>query len=371
MFAARHLPPDQPALVRTLRARGRAVHALRRRGADLGHAVPVARRLPSPAAALRRWAQAEPVFLPGILGRGPQRCAASIASALRMFDRLRAGGSLLAEFERRIGADPDLRYSGSSHDGPDHREIERVFVDAWPGGERAAADLWAMLAWLATDRSDRSLRIRFSNGADGQEQWLAATDQTAGWVDLYAARAFPECAAILECAPLRTRLAALLQRPYRLSERILYNNTPDGGAVFHHDAETGQLGVVFSQLEGTTGWLAIGKRRLAALLHHCGHQRSVLAAMRALDDQDERLWRVLNRDAQFTAELAARGALFVLEAGDCILLPSHSRDDVAWHSVLGLGQRPSLAHSYGIFARRADYPLAADPDPAAAGTAAP
>lgn len=361
MFAARHLCPDQPTLVRALRARGRAVHPLRRRGADLGYAVPVVRATPTLAQARRRWADAEPVFLPSVLGDGPRRFAPAIQSALAMFDRLRAGGSLLTEFEGRLAGDPDLRYAGSSEGGPDDREIERVFVDAWPAGRRTARDLWAMLAWLATDRSDRSLRIRFSNGADGMEQWLAATDQTAGWVDQYAARAFPECQAILGCEPLRAWLATLLQRPYRLSERILYNNTPDGGAVFHHDAEPGQLGVVFSQLEGRTGWLALGKRRLAALLHRRGHQRSVLAAMHALDDQDQRLWRILNRDAAFTAELAARGALFVVEAGDCILLPSHSRDDVAWHSVIGLGERPSLAHSYGIFARRPDYPPAADP----------
>jgi hypothetical protein len=29
--------------------------------------------------------------------------------------------------------------------------------------------------------------------------------------------------------------------------------------------------------------------------------------------------------------------------------------------VVALGRRPSLAHSYGLFARAADYPLAADP----------
>jgi hypothetical protein len=47
--------------------------------------------------------------------------------------------------------------------------------------------------------------------------------------------------------------------------------------------------------------------------------------------------------------------LFVLEAGDCILLPSHGPDDVAWHSVVALGAKPSLAHSYGIFRRSDDY----------------
>lgn len=349
-------------MAKALRARGREVWPLRRRGADLGYAVPVERELPSISLAARLWRAAEGVFLPGMLGDGPARHRTAIEATLASFDRLRAGGTLLDEFERRIGADPDLVYSGSTEGGQDPREIERVFVDAAPGGERVAKDLWAMLAYLATDETDPSLRIRFSNGADGIDEWMTSTDLTGGWVDQFAARAFPECEAVMGCAPLRELLQQLLGRPYRLSERILYNNAPDGGAVFHHDAEPGQLGVVFSQLQGHTGWLALGKRRLAELLAKRGHQRSARVAMAALDRGDDKpLWRVLNRDAGFTAELAARGALFVLREGDCMLLPSHSLDDVAWHSVIGLGDRPSLAHSYGIFARAADYPADADP----------
>jgi hypothetical protein len=47
-----------------------------------------------------------------------------------------------------------------------------------------------------------------------------------------------------------------------------------------------------------------------------------------------------------------RGALSILAAGDILLLPSPGPDDAAWHSVFALGSRPSLAHSYGIFAAR-------------------
>jgi hypothetical protein len=206
------------------------------------------------------------------------------------------------------------------------------------------------------------LRIRFSAGLDQLEEWQRTSDHTASWSDRFAARAFPEADAILRCGALRTLLDALLQRPHRLSERIVYNNAPGGGAVFHHDAEPGQLGVVFSQLEGRTAWLAIGKRRLAAVLVRMGHARDARRALQALDDgNDPELWRLLNRDAAFTGQLAARGALFVLQAGDAILLPSHGIDDVAWHSVTALGNKPSLAHSYGVFARRPDYDVAADP----------
>lgn len=359
---ARHLAPTADDVVAALRRRGRAVWPLRRRGADLGYAVELHRRAPSPREADERWRAGEPVFLPGALGDAPHRHAHAIAASLAMFDRLRRGGRLLDELEQRLQDDDDLRYAGSTVDKADAREVERVFVDAEQGGEVVAKDLWAMLAWIAHDESDRSLRIRFSAGADRVEDWMQSTDLTAGWVDQFASRAFPECQAILTCAPLRRTLDRLIARPYRMSERILYNNAPDGGAVFHHDAEPAQLGVCFSQLEGHTAWLSIGKRRLAQLLVRGGHARDHRAAMAKLDQGDDKpLWRVLNRDAAFTGELAARGALFVLQAGDSILLPSHGIDDVAWHSVLALGPRPSLAHSYGLFARQPDYPLAADP----------
>ncbi|MBL9078906.1 MAG: hypothetical protein JNL08_15475 [Planctomycetes bacterium] len=364
MYTARHLAAGADGTARALRRRGRAVWPLRRRDADLGFAVAVDRTPPDAARALARWQRSEAVFLPGMLGQGPARHAAAIAATLRMFDRLRRGGAFLAELDRRLRADHELRYAGSTKDRNDPREIERVFVDAEVDGRVVAKDLWAKLTWIADDACDRSLRIRFSAGLEQLEEWMQASDLTAGWVDQFAARAFPECDAVLRCAPLRRLLAQLLQRPHRLSERIVYNNAPNGGAVFHHDAEPGQLGVVFSQLEGHTAWLALGKRRLAALLANDRSPRAVQRAMDALDRGDDRqLYRRLNRDAAFTARLAAHGALFVLRAGDVILLPSQGIDDVAWHSVIALGPRPSLAHSYGLFPREADYPMAADPEP--------
>lgn len=364
MFAARHLKPEAKALVPALRRRGREVFRLRRRGAELGFAVAMDRSPPDVATCKRRWDRSEPVFLPGILGRTPRAHGREIAATLRMFDRLRAGAEFVDELEARLADDPDLRYAGSTVDRSDPREIERVFVDAAPGGLGAAiaTDLWAKLTWIANDESDRSLRIRFSAGKEQLEEWMRATDLTAGWVDQFAARAFPECRAVLECRRLRAVLDAMLARPHRLSERIVYNNAPDGGAVFHHDAEPGQLGVIFSQLQGATAWLALPKRRLAALLVRSGLRPNARAAMAALDAGDDRgMWRLLNRDAAFCALLAAHGALFVLRTGDAIALPSQGIDDVAWHSVVALGERPSLAHSYGLFPARADYPVAADP----------
>lgn len=351
-LAARVLPKGSAALVQALQRRGRDVWPLRRRGCDHGFVVPLRRPTPDAAEIAARWRTAEPVHLPGLLAPRLPPFAPAIAATLAMFARLRRGGALLPELQRRLRDRDDFAYTGSGG-GDDAREIERLHVDAVRGDASVAEDLWAMLAWIASPgQRDVSLRLRFSFGPDSVEERLQADEALADWAAHFAEAAFPEGAAIVGSVELQSLLRQLLRRPFRLSERIVYNNAPGGGAMFHHDAETSQLGVVFSQLQGHTAWLAIGKRRLARLLVHVGAARTATAAMARLDrDDDAALARLLNHDAGFTAQLAARGALFVLQAGDCMLLPSHGTDDVAWHSVFALGERPSLAHSYGIFAR--------------------
>ena len=361
-YTARHLAAEEDTLARSLRQRGREVWPLVRRDAHLGQVVTVQRDPLDHRAQAALWRAAEPLFFPGVLGDVDARWGREIGACLQMFDRLRGDESeFLDELEARLHDDDWLRYAGSTVDQDDPREIERCFVDAEVDGAPVAEDLWAKLAWITEDATDRSLRIRFSNGLDQLEEWMTTSDHTASWVDRFALHAFPECRAVLACAALRERLDHLVAQPHRLSERIVYNNAPNGGAAFHHDAEPGQLGVVFSQLEGRTAWFTLSKRRLAALLasYGWGSQR---AAMAALDEaSDPALLNVLNRDADFARLLAANGALFVLRAGDAIVLPSHGVDDVAWHSVLAVGDRPSLAHSYGIFPRRDDYDPGGDP----------
>lgn len=361
-YTARHLASDEGSLARSLRRRGREVWPLLRRDADLGQAVTVQRAPLDHPAQAARWRAAEPVFLPDVLGDVAAAWGDEVTACLQMFDRLRDQESeFLDELEVRLHDDDWLRYAGSTVDKDDPREVERCFVDAEVDGAAVATDLWAKLAWITEDTTDRSLRIRFSNGLDQLEEWMTTSDHTASWVDRFALHAFPECRAVLACAALRGRLDALVGQPHRLSERIVYNNAPNGGAAFHHDAEPGQLGVVFSQLEGRTAWFTLSKRRLAALLATYGwsSQRDAMAAL--TEACDPTLLDVLNRDAGFARLLAANGALFVLRAGDAILLPSHGVDDVAWHSVLAVGDQPSLAHSYGMFARRDDYDPGGDP----------
>ncbi|MEC7583667.1 MAG: hypothetical protein VYE77_05065, partial [Planctomycetota bacterium] len=115
-----------------------------------------------------------------------------------------------------------------------------------------------------------------------------------------------------------------------------------------------------SQLAGETAWLALSKARLAELLVAAAAATDADQAMRDLDlclrahhetsdpAAAQQLWQLLNREPAFTARLAQAGALYVLQAGDAILLPSHDIDRVAWHSVIALGRRPSLGHSYAL-----------------------
>ncbi|MEC7584705.1 MAG: hypothetical protein VYE77_10330 [Planctomycetota bacterium] len=339
---------------------GEGWQPLRRRGVTFGQVRSLPGSAPAPAAALANWRAAEPVFVPAALDKGLEQQREAITQTLRMFERLRRGQRFLDELELRLCDDEVLRYAGSTVDRNDPREIERVFVNAVTGYAPAVRDLWAKLSWIADDESDSSLRIRFSYGLDQHTDWLRATAEQREWLDQFAGRVFPECAAVLESPTLQAQLRNVLGQPFACRERIIYNNAPGGGAVFHHDADPGQLGVVYSQLAGETAWLALSKSRLAELLVAAEAATDATQAMRDLDlclqahhetsdtPAAQQLWQLLNRDPAFTARLARAGALYVLQAGDSILLPSHDIDRVAWHSVIALGRRPSLGHSYAL-----------------------
>ena len=298
-----------------------------------------------------------PIVLRGATARTRERHSDAITDSLALFDRARAGESFEGMLHERL--DPRRwAAAGATIDAADTRELEKVFVHARRGRRVAARDLYAKLSWIAHDERDSSLRIRFSFGSEALLDWQKET-RRAPWSDRLAAEAFPECAAITGSKPLVAFVERMLGCKPRFSERIIYNNAPGGGAHFHHDDEEHQLGVLYNQLEGATGWFALPKRQLAEfvaefsrgpLARSAGTSRK---ALRALDDtSDEALSRLLNSTPQFTRALAAVGTFYVLHAGDSILLPTHGPDDTCWHAVYALGSRPSLAHSYGLFAAR-------------------
>ncbi len=332
---------------------------LRRRGVDHGE-YSVDREESTPLDAQEaRWRSDEPLVLRAIAARGVRRFARDIERTLALFDALRRGASFEALAAHRL-ARAAFRPAGVTIDLGDTREIEKLFVDALSASGRAVArDLYAKLSWIAFDESDASLRVRFSFGAEALLDWQKET-RRARWSDAFARALFPECRAIDENAALLGIIERLLARRVRLSERIIYSNAPGGGATFHHDDEPRQLGVVYTQLEGSTAWFALPKRRLAEHVANAarsaalrGRAGTIRKALRSLDEtSDPLLGRLLNATPAFSRRLASAGELYVLRAGDSILLPSHGPDDVCWHAVFALGRKPSLAHSYGIFPLR-------------------
>ncbi len=337
---------------------------LRRRGVAHGRFVPAPRAAPLEHVQRELWAGDRPLFLPGILAPGLPAFRAAFGRTLRLFEDLRAERvSFQDEVRRRLRGAREFFPSGAVVDAGDAREIEKVYVDGMRGKRFAARGLYGKLSWIAHDERDASLRIRFSFGSENLLDWRKET-RRAPWADRYAQALFPECAALAENASLRRTIEHRMGRRARLSERIVYNNAPGGGALFHHDCEPHQHGVVFGQFAGETAWLALPKRELA---HHLARYvaESVRApalrrlagtprrALRALDREgDARIAKLLNETPAFTRRLVAHGTLYHLRAGDALLLPNHGWDDTCWHSVFALGQRASLAHSYGIFAAR-------------------
>src|SRR5262245_41768571 len=337
---------------------------LARRCVRHGRFVPAQREAPPERLRRELWSQDRPIFLPGILAPGLRAHGADLRRALRLFEGLRAGRRAFQdEVRARLRGRAEFFPSGAVVDAGDAREIEKVYVDGMRGARFAARGLYAKLSWIAHDERDRSMRIRFSFGSENLLDWRKET-RRAPWADRYAEALFPECAVLAENAHLRSAIERLLGRNARFSERIVYSNAPLGGAVFHHDCEPHQHGVVFGQLAGETAWLALPKRELARVLAEHLAEAGRTSALRelagtprrglaALDREgDARIARLLNETPALTRRLVARGALFHLRPGDALLLPNHAWEDTCWHSVFALGKSPSLAHSYGIFAVR-------------------
>ena len=328
-----------------------------RREVDHGCVTPAsgARAMPSTDEQQRRWREDEAILLPGLVLDVVRAQLEAIAETARRFERLRDGARFLDELDARLGDDEQFRYAGSTMDRSDEREIERVFIDV--GGEstrgdepkrRRIEDLTARLSWIAHDERDASLRIRFSFGHEATRDWLVP-DRRAAWSDRLGATVFPENAALRADPGLRASLAALLDAPHRLSELIVFSNAPGGGAVFHHDADPGQRGVVYAQLDGRTVWLAGPRRALAELAATIAGLAAEDLFARMTDPDDRAAWELLNTNPAVTGALAASGRLFVLEPGDVLLLPSHDEERCCWHSVFGTGATANLAHSMAIF----------------------
>lgn len=304
------------------------------------------------------WAAAEPLHLPGALRLLLRKHAPDVARTRRLLQQAGEGrDAFRREVWRRVDARRGFAAGAASRDLSDPREIERVHADLVRAGS-SGVDLWAKLSWISRDPRDTSLRIRFSFGSERDDDW-SGDARRARSADAFAEAVFPECRVLSENVAALRYLRRATGRAVRLSERILFANAPGGGAAFHHDAETEQLGVAYGQLAGRTAWLALPKRELADVVAELATGRlastvgSARRALKALERDLPPLDHLLNSAPRLTRSLAERGRLYVLAAGDLLFLPSPGPDDAAWHSVFALGSRPSLALSFGIFAGRA------------------
>ena len=304
-----------------------------------------------------RWQVDRPIHLSGALRSTLGAHAAPIARTLESFDALRADElEFQDEVWERVGEDGVWEPAGASVDLGDEREVEKVFAHYRPADRRIARDLYAKLSWVSVDERDISMRVRFSFGSESLFEWMEDPAR-APFSDSFADAVFPECTAVTSNAEVMGLVSELVSEEIRLSERIMYNNAPGGGAIFHHDYEPKQLGVVFAQLEGETLWLALPKRELVDLILESvegdlAQQLSTPEAiLKALGEEEQpELALLLNETPSFTRRLIERGHCFHICEGDVLLMPSHGPDDVCWHSVFALGESGSLALSSGVFA---------------------
>lgn len=265
---------------------------------------------------------------------------------------------------------------GSSFNEGDPQEIETVLFDALesheahPHGETkiAAEDLWMKISWLSFHEEDASMRFRFSFGEDLVED-VAADQRRQHYAALLADTIFPESYLVTDNTRLTALLQTLLKRDsVTFVERIVYFNSPNGGAYLHHDLERGHAGVVFAQLSGTTFWLALPKQQLVAeiiaFVEAGEWPKSIDTLMQkelfTLANNPERLSselesfanqsviHLINETKAFTQQLIRNGHGRTVHTGDILILPQTNNTNCCWHSVFCLDDTPGQALSFAI-----------------------
>ncbi len=366
---------DDPQYLRLLRKRAGRIVALSRFGRPLLSVAELPpRRSPADAreaAWLRRWRSARPVVLPGWAARLVGRESGSIKEISGLLRDLRKPRSLKKFLDSRALETEHV----TLQDDPE-RDLEKYFIGEADEHPRA----WIKSATLTSPTTNLSGRIRFSFGVEGDDD--ASSDRIAHTRVSTIAR---------HCLPFADKLArsrahmALLERlsggEVLLTQHIAYWNSPQGGALLHHDsfhepARTRQRGVCYVQLGGATVWLALSTRDL---VRHTGEFVSALEAGAApwiVDEHfgDERSFAriarrsrekkwlaaeltlpgcgvfasFVNYSPEFLGSLADAGHMWLLEAGDAILLPNFGHQRTALHAVWCASNKPGAALSMAI-----------------------
>jgi hypothetical protein len=359
---------------------------LRRRGTEHGSWAeldprgllpPNPRRRRRAALQSERWHAGQPFVLSGTL---EQVARAHGRAGLALGERLAAPAGLerwLAGEEHALA--PRFVVAGPMGPSDDERDLAKLGVRAVPDGR----ELWMKAARLSPHVEDRSLRLRVSFGREGDDD--ASRDEAAhALVRELAVRVLPGAAALEADRELQAALERILRKPVLCTQHIAYWNAPNGGALFHHDAfdedaEGGQRGVLFVQLEGRTAWLTLSIGDLAERVREfvVWFEEGDLPWLRAeLDDPPGRFGELaalatdrrtllrelalpgcgrfgplVNRGPEFTSFLADAGHALFLSPGDALVLPNHGYERTAMHSVFCASPRTSYGVSTGLRAR--------------------
>jgi len=257
---------------------------------------------------------------------------------------------------------------GSSINEGDDQEIETVLFDALEQNKVIAQDLWMKVSWLSFHEEDASLRFRFSFGIDHVED-VAADKQRQHYAAKLCDAIFPESAIITQNEHFLGELKSVLNcESIQFVERIVYFNSPNGGAYLHHDLERGHAGVVYAQLTGTTYWLALPQHVLVSEIQQFVEaddwpdsiQLIMQKELKALVKEPTRLSdelnsfanttliHLINETKEFVQQLIKHKHGYHMQAGDVLLLPQENADKCCWHSVFCIGEELGQALSFAV-----------------------
>ncbi len=352
---------------------------LTRRGFELGWISEQTRPdMPDAKTIKAKWSGDEAIMLPGILTTAIAQYAAEITHAHQLMEKTLNGDEIAAQLEAEPYASrlaPKFPLISSVFEEHDEQCIEKLFFDAEKNHEVIAEDLWCKASWLSFHDDDASMRFRFSFGMEGYED-VAADPARQNLASELTDAIFPESAAITEHPSLNQLLENMIGSKPAYTERIIYFNAPNGGAQMHHDVERGHLGVVFAQMHGSTGWLALAKPKLMDEIQaFLALQESEAALIKVLPDIDaqhalrelakdrnklskhidafdhELSEALMDRCPEFIQHLFAQGYGHILKPGDVLLMPQRDIKNCVWHTVFCLDDEPGEALSFALRTR--------------------
>lgn len=321
------------------------------------------------------WQQGDAIMLSGFCATEIETHSNDIQMAADLYDAVLSAehtcDELLNQEPYASRLTGNFEALGTSMNEGDDQEIETLLFDANKDGQLVAEDLWMKASWLSFHDEDGSLRFRFSFGVDLHED-VAADQSRQHYASLLTEAIFPESRAITENAPLKQALAnVLMTDDFSFVERIVYFNSPNGGAYLHHDRERGHAGVVFAQLTGQTFWLALPKLKLiqeiTAFVRDCEQyawpdsldqdtqqalnvyaQDSKICSKELESFANHQLIQLINETPEFVQHLIENGYGKRLQAGDILLMPQETEMNCCWHSVFCLGEQAGQALSFAV-----------------------